>query len=478
MLSLIIPAAGTGSRMGQSVPKALTPFMGSTFLELQIRKFKQFTDQILVVISHDELELFQEFRTKSGLEFEIVVQTGGKGTYFAVTAAISKVKHRFVLIAWADQIGVSASLISRLCSRILIGDSPSVVPLFYTRNPYVKALLSESREIIGWKYLREGDTISEGFTDLGVFAFTTDHLQNSISNIDKTKLPLTSVTREVSFLDFISLFGVSNRIIILETFDKLNAIGVNDSTDLMHAEESLKASRNNLKFSIIVPSYNEAPRLPALLTSLNKLHEDSLAQHGFELEVIFVDDGSTADTQLLLSGNRFIYLCQENQGKGSAVKSGVKLSSGDYVLVLDADGEYLVDDIHSLIDSVMKNPNAVVYGSRYLVDTFLGVRLLPIPNQSWLNLYFNYILSIIIKIRFGIFISDSLTGFKVYPRELYIAADPETKGFETDHELSRKIISWNIPIIEVPVSYIPRTKSAGKKITVRDAFKALGLWLK
>ena len=478
MISLIIPAAGKGSRMGQNFPKALTPFMGTTFLELQIRKFKPFCDQILVVISHDDIEVFQEFRQKTCLEFEIVVQGGAVGTYFAIKSAISRVTHRFLVIAWADQIGISTSLISRVCSRILIGESPAILPLFYTQNPYVKARFSEAREITHWEYRREGDTISEGFTDLGLFAFSTEHLRASILNLDEKMLPLTSVTKEASFLDFIVFFGLTNRIELLETFDKLNAVAVNDPRDLENAKESLKKSRFRSKFSIIVPSYNEGPRLSALLNSLDDLCKNSSLADSFELEVIFVDDGSTDDTRLLLSQTDFVYLFQENQGKGSAVKYGVGQSTGDYVLVLDADGEYLVSDIHFLIEAVIKNPNAVVYGSRYLVESYFGIRLVPIKNQSWLNLYFNYILSIVIKIRFGIFISDSLTGFKVYPKELYLSANPETKGFETDHELSRKIISWGIPILEVPVSYIPRNKSAGKKITLKDGFKALGIWLR
>jgi bifunctional N-acetylglucosamine-1-phosphate-uridyltransferase/glucosamine-1-phosphate-acetyltransferase GlmU-like protein len=478
MISVIIPAAGSGTRMEQDLPKALTPFADTNFLELQIRKFAQFADQILVVISSDHLEDFRNFRIHSGLDFEIMIQVEGKGTYFAIKSAISNVKHNIVVIAWADQIGISSSLISRVCSRILFGDSSAVVPLFFKQNPYVRALLTESREIIGWEYQREGDTISEGFTDLGIFAFSTNDLRRGLDECDEQELRLTSITKEVSFLDFISTFGLTHKITILETFDKFNAIGVNNRADLMFAKESLKQRRMSLKFSVIIPSYNEAPRLPALLDSLNILNNIYEYLEDLELEVIVVDDGSEDDTRLLVLESNFSYLFQKNQGKGSAVKNGVMNSTGDYVLVLDADGEYLVDDINTLIETVVKKPNAVVFGSRYLNNSNLGLRLVPIPNQSWLNLYFNYLLSFIIKIRFGIFISDSLTGFKVYPRELYLAANPETKGFETDHELTRKIIFWKFPIIEVPVSYFPRKKSEGKKITFRDAFKALGIWLK
>ena len=190
-----------------------------------------------------------------------------------------------------------------------------------------------------------------------------------------------------------------------------------------------------------------------------------------------MDDGSTDNTKELLSKTPYLYLNQENSGKGSAVKRGVSHANGDYIIVLDADGEYLVDEIPLLIECVLKNPTSVVYGSRYLKDSLTKVRLNPLQGQSILNLYFNHFLSVLIGIRFGKMITDSLTGFKVYPREIYIAIDPETTGFETDHELSKVIIRWGIPIVEIPISYLPRSRADGKKISTADAFKALRIWL-
>jgi hypothetical protein len=130
-----------------------------------------------------------------------------------------------------------------------------------------------------------------------------------------------------------------------------------------------------------------------------------------------------------------------------------------------------------LITCVLQNPTSVVYGSRYLKDSLTKVRLTPLQGQSILNLYFNHFLSVLIGIRFRKAITDSLTGFKVYPREIYLAINPETTGFETDHELSKQIIRWGIPIIEIPISYLPRSRAEGKKISLVDAFKALRIWL-
>ena len=236
-------------------------------------------------------------------------------------------------------------------------------------------------------------------------------------------------------------------------------------------------TRNQRIFSIIIPSYNEAARLPDLLSQIQKLSDEIRNQDEFNIEVVFVDDGSNDNTRELLSNKPFLYVYQKNSGKGSAVKLGVSHSKGDYIIVLDADGEYLVNEIPLLISCVLKNPTSVVYGSRYLKKSLLKIRLVPLPGQSILNLYFSHFLSLTIGIRFRRIITDSLTGFKVYPRDIYLAIDPATKGFETDHELSKSIIISGIPIVEIQVSYLPRTRAEGKKISVIDASKALKIWL-
>jgi glycosyltransferase involved in cell wall biosynthesis len=74
------------------------------------------------------------------------------------------------------------------------------------------------------------------------------------------------------------------------------------------------------------------------------------------------------------------------------VKLGTKNAKGDYILVLDADGEYLISDIPRLLEFSLKNPISVIYGSRYLTGKTIKVRMLPISGQSILNLYFNYFL--------------------------------------------------------------------------------------
>jgi choline kinase len=477
MFSVIIPAAGMGTRMEQDVPKALTPFLGTTFLGWQLQKLSSISAEIFVVVSPEHYEIFQEYRSSHGLKFEIVKQNSGKGSYYAVKAAMEIVKAKYVVICWVDQVGLSESLITRACNGVQIEGVDALIPLIYKDQPYVKIHRTPMGKLTHWEYQREGDNPSSGFSDLGLFVLRTEKLMKAmVQIIDETEL-ISPLTKELNFLDFLCEFGSSNAIKYLITQDDLNSIAVNTSLELSNAESLIFENRLQNTFSIVIPSYNEELRLPVLLSQIKKLISQSLEQNNYSIDVIFVDDGSVDNTRQLLSDTPFLYLYQENSGKGSAVKHGVNHSNGDYIIVLDADGEYLVDEIPLLIECVLRNPTSIVYGSRYLKEWPLKVRLTPLPGQSILNLYFSHLLSILIGIRFRKIITDSLTGFKVYPREIYSAIDPETTGFETDHELSKQILRWEIPIVEILVSYIPRSRAEGKKISTVDAIKALKIWL-
>jgi molybdopterin-guanine dinucleotide biosynthesis protein A len=477
MFSVIIPAAGRGTRMKQDVPKALTPFMGTTFLGWQLQKVKSVAEKIYVVVSAEHFELFAHYRSLHNLTFEIVVQGSGKGSYFAVKTAVKSIQTRYVVVCWVDQVGISESLILRACNSVQIKGVDAIIPLVHKNHPYVKIHRSDVGKLMRWEYRREGDNPSPGFSDVGLFVLNTKKLIKATNSLSDEAKMASPVTQELNFLDFLCEFGKINEIHYVTTEDALNSVAVNTRHELSRAELLVSKTRNQRIFSIIIPSYNEAARLPDLLSQIQKLSDEIRNQDEFNIEVVFVDDGSNDNTRELLSNKPFLYVYQKNSGKGSAVKLGVSHSKGDYIIVLDADGEYLVNEIPLLISCVLKNPTSVVYGSRYLKKSLLKIRLVPLPGQSILNLYFSHFLSLTIGIRFRRIITDSLTGFKVYPRDIYLAIDPATKGFETDHELSKSIIISGIPIVEIQVSYLPRTRAEGKKISVIDAFKALKIWL-
>jgi dolichol-phosphate mannosyltransferase len=228
--------------------------------------------------------------------------------------------------------------------------------------------------------------------------------------------------------------------------------------------------------SIVVPAFNEEKTLPQILESLFSLELD----HQNSYEVILVDDASTDQTSELIKEflvRGLIYLkLPINSGKGAAVKCGIKNSNGEFVLIQDADSEYFPSDIPNLLRVALDNPGASVFGSRLLgARNLSGLRkiLALWPNQSILSWAFNFFLTYWLFILSRKWITDTLTGYKLYPKSLFQEWLPETTGFETDHEITSHIIRKKQKILEVPINYDPRSRSEGKKIKAGDAIKAI-----
>ncbi len=235
---------------------------------------------------------------------------------------------------------------------------------------------------------------------------------------------------------------------------------------------------------VIIPAFNEELRLPALLAELNELKK-ALIEKGWESECIVVDDGSTDGTKKIVEKFGIGYLYQENQGKGRAVKNGANYVNTDFLVVLDADCEYFAMDILKLVEplnDILNAKNRIakvsVYGSRYKITRFPYVRVKPYPNQKTIYLYFNHLLSILFFLRRGSFITDLLTGYKLYSKDLYTQINPKSEGFEADHEISRNLVKMKIEIIEVSVGYKPRSREEGKKINIIDGLNAIRELLK
>ena len=233
---------------------------------------------------------------------------------------------------------------------------------------------------------------------------------------------------------------------------------------------------SNYDLSIIIPAYNEANSIAQLLRKIGSLKfEDPLS-----FEIIIVDDASTDNTcesvSPFLSENVTLHKLEKNSGKGAAVKSGFRLARGRFFLVQDADLEYSPDDIPRMLDIALQNINATVYGSRQKgAKSLEGLRgVLKIwPKQAISSWLFNYILSFWVLTLRKVWISDTLTGYKLYPASIFEDWLPTTSGFETDHEITSRILNLNKKIIEVPIAYWPRSRIEGKKIRGIDGYLAI-----
>lgn len=234
------------------------------------------------------------------------------------------------------------------------------------------------------------------------------------------------------------------------------------------------------KVSIVIPAYNEEASIGALLETILKVDVKSV---GFDREVIVVDDGSKDKTSEVVAKFKEVKSYRKsNGGKGSATKFGMEKATGDWILIQDADLEYDPNDYIPLLRAThgAKMP-VTVYGSRTLGQLRKqGWSFFPgkHPSQSVGPWGAGVILSLWALLLYGRVITDTLTGYKVYPAEMLRTFNIRTFGFETDHELTAKLIRSGVRIVEVPVNYRPRSLEEGKKIKPSDFLVALWTFLK
>lgn len=226
--------------------------------------------------------------------------------------------------------------------------------------------------------------------------------------------------------------------------------------------------------SVIIPAYNEEAFISQVIEAVLAVDTERL---GYAKEIIVVDDGSSDKTaELVRTYSEVTLLQQKNQGKGAAVQTGVQQSKGDYIIVQDADLEYDPQDYLLMLNLLNERPNAVIYGSRVRGVVRDYGRFLPFvgrhPQQSLGPWVANVILSFLF---FGVYqrwLTDLLTAYKIYPGELLKQYRAKTAGFETDHELTAYFYR-HCDILEVPISYVPRSKEEGKKIRAIDGLIAV-----
>ncbi len=222
-----------------------------------------------------------------------------------------------------------------------------------------------------------------------------------------------------------------------------------------------------MKLSIIIPAYNEEHTLGKVLSDIFALKLD------FNFEVIVVDDGSTDLTasEAQSCGFPVIYLSQhKNLGKGLAIRRAMKSAKGEFILIQDADCEYDPQDYAEILKPLFSGETEVVYGSRILKGTnkssytafYWGGRLL-----SW---WTNFL--------YGSCLTDESTGYKAFKSETLKSLTLSCKRFEFCPEVTAKLLLQGKRIVEVPISYYPRTIEDGKKINWKDGVLALWILLK
>jgi glycosyltransferase involved in cell wall biosynthesis len=209
--------------------------------------------------------------------------------------------------------------------------------------------------------------------------------------------------------------------------------------------------------SVIIPAYNEEKTIGDIINRVNNLP--------IEKEIIVVNDCSKDRTAAILRSfslhNLKVIHHVSKRGKGAAVRIGLENATGEFIIIQDADLEYDPNDYLKLLEAIKMQGVDMVLGARF-TEGYHGT-FLPKAGNRFLTGLMNKL--------FGVKLNDCFTCYKLMRRESISGFKLRSKSFDIEIEILAKAIKKGMRILEVPVSYKPRSYKEGKKIRIRD-----GIW--
>ena len=224
-----------------------------------------------------------------------------------------------------------------------------------------------------------------------------------------------------------------------------------------------------MKISVIIPCYNEEKTIEKIVNKILDLKD-------LDLEIIIINDNSTDSSNTIIENklkNKVYKVINNkiNSGKGYSIRRGLSSTTGDIIIIQDADLEYEPNDYYKIIEPFKLGIADVVYGSRF------------IGSEKKRVLYFwhtmgNKFLTFLSNIFTNLNLTDMEVGYKAFKSDVIKQINLQEDRFGFEPEITAKIAKKNLRIYEIGISYLGRKYIDGKKITWKDGFSAIRCILK
>ena len=220
----------------------------------------------------------------------------------------------------------------------------------------------------------------------------------------------------------------------------------------------------SVDLSILMPVFNERSTVEAAIADALSAELPVASR-----ELVVVDDGSTDGTRELLREAQWppevkLVLHDVNRGKGAAVRTGLRVASGEFAAVLDADLEYRAADLAPMLRPLLEGESNVVFGTRAWQAH---------SSYGFWYVIGNKLVTFATNLLYNCWISDVMTCHKAMRTELFRSLPLHARGFSIEPEIAARVLRRGERIYEVPITYRARSRDEGKKLTAVDGLRVL-----
>ena len=205
--------------------------------------------------------------------------------------------------------------------------------------------------------------------------------------------------------------------------------------------------------SIILPTRNEVQVVGPLIDEIKLLP--------FDKEIIVVDYKSTDGTREVVLSKDVILIDEEKRGKGTALIRGFKEASGRYIVTLDADGTYPVEEVVRIVTFLKLGLGAVLGWRRYKERN----------SMFWVHRLGNYLLSLLASVLYLHSVHDINTGMKGFRSSILPNLKLSSKDFTIEADIFINLAEGPDAFVEIPIRYLPRLDGSQPKLSMWDGFK-------